>query len=383
MLGIVLSAAPMSLIASDPVIIVPGDDISALVSGAPPGTRFLLTAGVYSHQTITPKSGMSFIGEPGAVLDGGHVTPRAVIGQGTRDVTIRGLRITNYAPPNISAALDGIDSEGWLVEENEIDGNSNGSARAYGVRIGNRWTVRRNAIHDNGWVGIDGYNAVDTLIEANEVWANPSSWLDDRIGEAANIKLYGCGRIVIRGNHVHDGPFRGIWLDRSQPDLTIEDNRVVNHGEAGIWYEASYRGVIRRNHIDHAGYNGSRNDDWLRGGGIQVTNSPDVSVIENTVIDSLNGIVGAQARSYSHGPYGKSELRNLLVRDNVVVMRTGQTGIVENVGNDAVFTSWNNRFVGNHYDLKTNRKPFRWMGRDLDERQWRSLKQSVGEFFTR
>ena len=342
-------------------VVGPGDDVAARVSRAPAGSEFVFTAGTYRQLTITPKDGMSFVGEEGAVLDGENAAPRAFSGQGIRNVTIRGLRITRYRPPDISAALDGIDSEGWIVEDDEIDHNSNDDARAYGLRIGSRWTVRRNRIHDNGWVGISGYNATDTLIEGNELYANPPALFDDTIGEAANMKLYGCSRIVIRGNRVHDGPLRGIWIDRAGPDITIEDNRVVNHGEAGIWYEASYRGRIAGNYVERAGMHVTDADDWLRGGGIQITNSADVSVMNNTVVNSHNGIIGLQANSYEDGAFGKTELRNLLVQGNTLVMATGQSGIMQNTGSDAVFTSWNNRFVGNQYDVSGNPAPFRWL----------------------
>ena len=67
----------------------------------------------------------------------------------------------------------------------------------------------------------------------------------------------------------------------------------------------------------------------------------------------MNGIIGRQAASYVDGPYGKSELRNLLVKGNIIVMQRGQTGIAENVGSNEVYLSWNNRFEGNHYQLST------------------------------
>jgi nitrous oxidase accessory protein NosD len=343
------------------LLVSPADDLSARVASAPPGTQFVIQAGTYRRQTITPKTGMSFIGLEGAVLDGENAAARAFIGQGVKNVTIRGLRITRYRPPDIGAALDGIDSEGWIVEDNEVDHNSNGDARTYGLRIGSGWTVRRNRIHDNGWVGISGYNATDTVIESNDIYANPPAWFDDRIGEAANIKLYGCGRIVIRGNRVHDSPFKGIWLDRSQPDMTIENNHVLNHGEAGIWFEVSYRGRIATNFVENAGLGITDHDDWLRGGGIQITNSPDVSVVGNIVVNSHNGIIGLQAKGYVDGPYGKSELRNLLVQGNAIIMPSGQSGMMQNTGSDAVFTSWNNRFLDNQYDVTGNPAPFRWL----------------------
>src|SRR5204862_6272568 len=129
--------------------------------------------------SITPNDVMSFTGTDVVVLDCENAAPRAFVGQGIRNVIIRGFHITGYRPPDTSAALDGIDSEGWIVEDNEIDHNGNGEARTYGLRIGSKWTVRRNRIHDNGWVGISGYNATDTVIESNDVYSNPPAWFDD------------------------------------------------------------------------------------------------------------------------------------------------------------------------------------------------------------
>lgn len=358
----------------------PGDDIQAAVNLHPPGTTFVIRGGVHRRQTIKPKDGMTFVGEPGAVLDGEGATPRAFIGQNTSRVTVRGLRITGYAPGNTSAALDGIDSRGWLVEDNEIDHNANGSQRVYGLRLGHDMTVRNNRIHHNGWVGIDGYKATGALVEGNELYANPPARFNDTVGEAANMKCYGCGAITVRNNNVHDGPFRGIWFDRSQPDITIEGNRVVNHGEAGIWYEVSYRGTIRKNYVENAGFESYYSNGWLRGGGIQVTNSPDVSVLDNTVVDSLNGIIGLQASSYYNGPHGPSQLRNLLVQGNTIVMSKGQTGVADNTNNRAVFDSWNNRFVNNRYELRSNAAPFYWKGRNMTESEWKAGPGSTDTF---
>ena len=355
--------------------IFPGDSIQDAVNRSPSGTIFLIKAGVHRRQVIRPKDDTSFIGEPGAVLDGENSAPQAFDGYKTKNVRVRGLRITRYAPPESNGAIQGLGSEGWVVEGNEVDNNSNGDKRAYGISVGNRWVVRANRVHHNGWLGIHCYNSVDTLIEGNDVYNNPATRINDTIGEAANMKLFGCGRITIRENFVHDSPFRGIWLDTSQPDMTIEGNRVENHGEAGIWYEVSYRGIIRNNYVSNAGYNSYYSSGWLRAGGITVTNSPDVTVTGNTVVNSLNGIIGLQAGSYKDGPYGKSELRNLLVQGNTIVMPKGQSGLAENIGTNAVFVSWNNRFVSNRYQLFRNDRPFSWMGLNLDEGQWQAYGQ--------
>ena len=354
-------------------VLNPGNSIQDAVNRSPAGTTFVLKAGVYARQSIRPRDGMKFIGEAGAILDGQKAISRAFDGENVNNVTVRGLRITNYAPVDTAAAVEAINTTGWVVENNEIDNNANGSARAYGVRIGSAMVLRGNSIHHNGWLGVAGYNAVNTLIEGNEIYANPPAAFNDTIGEAANIKLFECGSITIRNNFVHDGPFKGIWVDTMAPDVTIEGNRVVNQGEAGIWYEVSYRGTIRKNYIENAGARSSYINGWVQAGGIQVTNSPDVSVLENTVVNSLNGIIGQNADDYSDGAYGKNELRNFLVQGNTVTMPKGQSGIVENINSNVVFVSWNNRFIGNNYNVRGNSTPFQWMGRNLDEGQWQAF----------
>jgi len=365
------------------VSLKPGDSIQNAVNASPAGTSFLITRGIYPRQSVRPKDGMSFVGEAGAILDGESATSQAFVANGAKNVTLRGLRITRYTPPSAAAAVEGHGSQGWIVEGNEIDNNGSGDARAYGLRIGSGWQVRNNTIHHNGWVGVAGYQAVGTLIEGNDVYANPASLTTDTIGEKANIKLFDCGQITIRGNQVHDSLFRGIWLDRSRPDMTVEGNRVINHGEAGIWYEVSYRGVIRSNYVENAGFNSYYSSGWLRGGGIQVTNSPDVSVLNNTVVNSLNGIIGLQAAGYADGAYGTNELRNLLVQGNSVVMMKGQTGIAQNIGTNAVYVSWNNVFKSNSYVLGANLSPFYWMGLSVTESQWLAYGAGVLETFAR
>ena len=155
---------PVTIFPGDAVLIQPGENIQTVVNAHAAGTTFVIKAGVHRRQTIRPKAGMTFIGEPGAVLDGENATATAIVGQDVNDVTIRGLRITRYAPATTTGALDAIDTTGWVVENNEIDNNVNGLARSYGVRLGSQMIVRGNKIHHNGYVGIDGYKSYDTVI---------------------------------------------------------------------------------------------------------------------------------------------------------------------------------------------------------------------------
>src|ERR1700689_394040 len=99
------------------VVIAAGANIQAVVNEYPPGTAFLLSAGTYSGQTITPQSGDSFYGQSGTVLDGGGAQ-QAFQGQGISNVTISGLTITDYAPAANGIGTLGTDasSVNWVVQ---------------------------------------------------------------------------------------------------------------------------------------------------------------------------------------------------------------------------------------------------------------------------
>jgi hypothetical protein len=65
-----IGAAPTP---SSTITVHPGDDIAQLVERNPPGTEFRVQAGTYRLQSISPKEGDSFLGEPGSILNGAQV----------------------------------------------------------------------------------------------------------------------------------------------------------------------------------------------------------------------------------------------------------------------------------------------------------------------
>jgi len=62
-----------ALNAQDAVILPLGVDLQSVVDQHPPGTTFVIAAGVHRMQSITPRDGDIFIGEPGAVLNGARL----------------------------------------------------------------------------------------------------------------------------------------------------------------------------------------------------------------------------------------------------------------------------------------------------------------------
>jgi hypothetical protein len=369
-----------SVTASTVVYIYPGTSIQSAVEANATGTVFVIKAGTHHQQSVYPKDGMTFIGENGAVLDGDLIAERAFGDQyggfPVNNVTIRNLRITRYAPQAYGSVIDGHAGSGWLVEANEIDNNSRGTGnatvRTYGIGVGSNWTVRHNRVHANGWAGITGYSCHDTIIEGNDVYSNPITVVTDPAfdGDAANIKLYQCDGMTVISNFIHDGLEEGIWLDTggvttAHPKNIVENNWISDQGDKGIWYENTLSGDIHANHVKNAGYRQTDPAGWMTGGGIQVTNSPNVTVKDNVIVNSHNGFVGQKASGYTQ------DLLNLLVQNNTITMLTGATGIVAETGDP--FTSGNNRFVGNHYILYGNSStPFRWQGNDFSIAAWQT-----------
>jgi parallel beta-helix repeat protein len=353
------------------VVLHPGDDLRSKVSARVAGTRFYLRAGTYRQQGTSVKDNMVFRGEPGAILDGENVAPYAfeTLTSTPKAVRITGLVIQNYNPPHQQSAIQGDNGQGWTVDSNEVRYNGQ-----HGVRLGVNWMFRGNHVHHNGTVGIACYKCAGAQVIGNEVDHNPGTTITETgaLAEAANIKLVIVTTgLVVRGNNVHDGLHKGIWLDTDNQYYVVDSNTVTNHGQAGIWIEASRAGVVRGNTVTTCGTRGS---SWLDGAGIQVSNSPDVEVGGNTVSGCANGITGMYVYATS-GNYNKP-LQNLWVHDNDVTMAKGVTGIgTSGTSSTAVWDSQNNRFVRNTYHLASS-APFRWrLNASLTEAQWQAAGQ--------
>ena len=123
--------------------------IQAAVAANPAGTTFCLAVGVHAiTSAITPKTGQTFVGQFGAIVDGtGWVTTDIYQGafrahnQDIDNVTIRNLTIRNMPQKAVHALYNY--SSGWVVEDCEITANKDG------IQVGSDSMVRNNHIHHN------------------------------------------------------------------------------------------------------------------------------------------------------------------------------------------------------------------------------------------
>jgi hypothetical protein len=434
--------------------IAPGEDVQARVDAAAPGTAFVLGRGIHRLHSIRPRDGMTFAGEPGAVLSGarlltgfvrsgsawvvdgqtqqgtaagvcedggqacrwpedlfldgvpleraasvaevgpgtwyfdyaadrvylgsdpaGHVVeisvlPHAFSGSAS-GVTIRGVVIEKYATPAQQGALQGNATRGWTVEDSEIRLN-----HGIGLRTGPGMRVLRNRIHHNGQMGIGG-SGDGVLVEANEIDHNNTLGFDPA-WEAGGSKFVRTDGLVLRGNFSHHNHGHGLWTDIDNAGTLYEGNRLEDNSRSGIFHEISYRAVIRGN---VARRNGGAGAQWVDGAGILVNSSRDVEIHDNTVEGNLNGIAAVQSARGS-GAHGAYELANLYVHHNTVVMAEGRSGVVQNAGSAAVFTSMNVRFEANRYTLGATR-PFAWKDAVHDSGGWKGFGHDMNGVFDR
>jgi parallel beta-helix repeat protein len=318
-----------------------GRQIQPIVNAHPNGTSFCLKAGVHSVvSTIYPKTGQSFIGEYGAILDGGRNTNIAFKDGGSR-VTIRNLEIRNFGPKGAAnepgtprGAVYSSNATDWIVNHNDIHDNA-----GIGVRYFSGFRIRYNRINRNAQYGVSGYMARDVVVEHNEISYNNLALFAN--ADEGGTKFAESDGLVIRGNDFHDNYGTAVWLDTRNRNVTIENNVIRHNQRHGVFYEISYNGVIRNNLITRNGYNG-----------IYVAGSRDVKIYGNRVKDSgVRDIMLFMEIGHLNEGF---DLANVVVHDNVIRVKGtgGLNGVYSGLsvqGMDATpyYNSKGNRFDDN------------------------------------
>lgn len=368
------------------VRLLPGAAINDSVSKYPGATTFILGAGVHRGQAVAPKSGNTFRGEPGAVLDGGGTTPYAFRYDGrpglrADDVTLVGFRVTRYAPPAqdgfIHAGL-GEDGGGrrWTLDSMTLDSSAN-----LALRVGTRTRLLRSRCTDNRWMCYGGIGD-SVLLEGNEIARNGAGLTVEQMNfEGGGGKLVKTRWAVVRNNYSHDNGGVGLWTDIDNRDVLYEGNRVEHNVREGIAHETNGPGAtIRNNTLRGNGQRDTRKDAWLWGCGIGVHASPGVEVYGNVLTDNACGI-GLVQQARGAGPYGPYEVRDVWVHDNSVDPGTSwpwarALGAVEDLGTPAIFAQRAVRFERNRTTPRANPRPFAWGG------AWRTPAEWVQAFPT-
>ena len=352
------------------VDIWPGSSIAQAVTANAGGTSFCLRAGIfYLTGSITPKSGDTFTGEYGAVLDGsGWITTdttQAAFRSHLQDidrVTIRNLTIQNMPQRAIHTWHDY--SDGWTVEYVEVT-NCHGGA----ISLPNSSVLRHSYVHHNtgdsqgGLIPNGGYIvslAHDVLFEDNDISYN---------GETQKV-VDNTQNVTFRNNWVHHNLGSGIWYDGDNTGILIENNTVEDNGADGVIIEISGQAIVRSNTIRRSGENG-----------IFLSTSQNADIYQNRLEENFRSVnLFAYCPAVGGGSLGW-DLANNSIHDNDIYVGS-QAGVMSSAisasGSCAANydnTSKNNQFRANRYYLPTVTAPVWYWEASKTFNEWQALGQ--------
>jgi parallel beta-helix repeat protein len=359
------------------ISVFPGSSIQSAVNANPGASTFCLRAGIHSlTSSIVPKTGNTFIGEYGAVVDGSswtqatadHVALFMAHNQDIDLVTIRNLVIRNAPGKRCIHAFWWM-SDRWTIEHNEITGCLSG------VSVPPRSILRNNYIHHNGG-GSDGTvpnggyiltEADDVLIEGNEIAYN-----------GGIQKILGSERVVFRRNFVHHNGM-GIWYDGDNVGSLIEENVVEDNGGEGIFYEVSGQGIIRNNVVRRNGFSC-----------VFLSTSRDVEVYGNTCENNGRGVNLFWSCLTSNGYPGDigHDLRNNRIHDNTTSILGAPNGaLTASLSVDGRCSSAQaapyltntkgNTFTANRYTVPSGTDGWWYWNAPITFSQWQALGQDA------
>ncbi|MGH3656202.1 MAG: right-handed parallel beta-helix repeat-containing protein [Micromonosporaceae bacterium] len=253
-------SAPAGAVTVDPAV---EGDLVDKTKASTPGTTFWLapgahTLGGHQYDQVASKSGNTYLGAPGAVLDGQGKNQYAFTTQ-AENVTIRHLTVRRFVPPKDQGVVNHDSGNGWVIEYNTIEDNAGA-----GLMAGAHQQVRGNCLRNNGQYGMNAYQPTNGIIglvvEGNEIVGNNTEDWEAKVegcGCTGGVKFWAVNGADVRGNWIHDNSGTGLWADTNNNDFLIEDNIIEDNDGTAIFYETSYNAIIRDNTI--------RRNTWISG----------------------------------------------------------------------------------------------------------------------
>jgi hypothetical protein len=300
------SGLPASPYPSAPAgsVTVPAGDNSSFNFSTPdttywfaPGTH-TLDAGMYDH--IRAAHGDTYVGAPGAVLDGQNINKYAFVGDyqdlSDEKVTIEYLTIERFSPNENAGAVNGNGNNGWTEKYDLMKDNSPGAA----MMLGGDNVVSDNCLTENGQYGFNGYSFVDEkygstftggatniTFTGNDVSDNNTQKFQG--GVEGGGKFWQDGDVVVTGNYVHDNiDAPGIWMDTDNAGFLVQGNYISDNGAEGLMYEISYNAdIVGNTFIGNAIAKGATNASFPTGA-IYISESGGNASVPSTYAGELN-----------------------------------------------------------------------------------------------
>ena len=210
----------------------------------------LHTLGSGQYTQIIPGPGSTYVGAPGAILDGRQDNLYAFGGSAT-GVTISYLTVQNFGGEgeNQDQGVVNVNSaSGWTVDHTTLKDNA-GAA----IMLGSHNTLSHDCLADNQQYGFNAYSPngpVDLVLKNNEIAGNDTyNWEahSPDCGCTGGGKFWDVKNAVIENNWIHDNHSVGLWADTNNRGFEFRNNYISGNYDYGLIYEISYNAVIEQN----------------------------------------------------------------------------------------------------------------------------------------
>jgi hypothetical protein len=258
-----------------------GDNASMFASTLPAGTTYWFATGTHTLGTgeyaqIDAANDDTFIGAPGAVLNGQDDNDFAIAGSGA-NVSIEYLTIENFTAPQSQGAVNQNLSSGWVVENSTIEHNPDGA----GVMVDSNGVLNDDCLTENGQYGFQTYSGSDSVPVSNlTITNNEISYNDTKNYDSDGTGTCGCSGgakfwndlgATVTGNYIHDNESIGLWMDTNNTGFNVSDNYFSHNWDVAIQYEISYNVSITDNTFVDNGWIAGPNNPGT--GAIEINNS--------------------------------------------------------------------------------------------------------------
>ncbi|WP_248929251.1 right-handed parallel beta-helix repeat-containing protein [Paenibacillus hamazuiensis] len=301
--------------APEGAVVVPAGDNSGFDFNRP-GATFWFEPGTHTlandiYGQINAKAGTTYIGAPGAVLDGRNINLYAFTGDAA-NVTIKYLTIQNFGRGNDNqneGVVNHDSGTGWVIQYNTISNNDGA-----GVFLGSDNVVSYNCLKDNGQYGfsmfkepIEGRSAITNIVlDHNEISGNNTDNWEAQIpgcGCTGGGKFWDVNGARVTNNYVHDNKGTGLWADTNNIDFLFEGNYIDHNDGEGIWYEISYNATIRNNTVSRNAWVSGKNNQGSPGPAVYLSESggdsrlpsavsgaPKIRIYDNVFVNNFSGV---------------------------------------------------------------------------------------------
>ena len=303
----VLGAGPVST--PPGAVTVPAGDNSSVNWGRAKTIYWLApgmhTLGAGAYTQVTPGSGSTYIGAPGAILDGRRTNFYA-FGGGASGVRISYLTVKDFGT-NGGNRDEGVvnhnSASGWTIDHSTILDNAGA-----GTMLGSNNTLSYDCLENNQQYGFNAYSPAgpaNLVLDHNEIANNDTyDWeaRDHGCGCTGGGKFWDVNGAVITDNWVHGNHSAGLWADTNNRGFDIEGNYIEGNYNSGLIYEISYNALVKDNTFVRNGLVTGPTNPGFPTGAIYLSESGSdlrvpgkyastLLVTENRFIDNWGGVI--------------------------------------------------------------------------------------------